>query len=418
MMDDPNALSGICAGARDAATSLAQTDTQVKNLALLAAADGLESAVAAIFRPNAADVDAQTAGTSKTLLDRLRLTEGRIASMAAGLRAIAALPDPVGELIENWTRPNGLEIRQVRVPVGVVAVIYEARPNVTTDVVGLCLKSGNSAILRGSVSARRSNRAIVDAIRPALAAAGLHRHVVQLLDDDNRAAARALMRMRSQIDLLVPRGGPALIADVIEHATVPYVIDGDGNCHVYVDRAADLAMAERIVINAKVSRPSVCNSAEKLMVHEEVAPAFLPAITKSLKNHGVALRGDARARELIPWLEPATESDWPREYLDLIMAIKVVDGVDEAVDHIRKYGSGHTEAIVTADAGAARAFVSACPSAVVMVNASTRFTDGWEFGFGAEIGNSTQRLHARGPMGLRELTTYRYEVWGDGQVRQ
>jgi glutamate-5-semialdehyde dehydrogenase len=411
-------LELIGAQARTASDALALMDSAAKDRALLAAAEALESARDRILSANQEDVEAaRAAGTSATLVDRLTLTPSRLAAMAQSLRTVAALPDPVGEVMDGSKRPNGLEIRRVRVPLGVIAVIYEARPNVTSDVVGLCLKSGNAVILRGSASADRSNRSIVTALLPVLVEAGLPDAAVQLLADPSREAARALMRMRGRVDLLVPRGGPALIQDIVDNATVPYVIDGDGNCHIYVDRAADLDKALRIVVNAKVSRPSVCNSAEKLLVHGDVAERFLPCVAEALVAGSVELRGDEASREIVPGMAPAGERDWPREYLGLTMAIRVLDDLDSAIDHIRRYSSGHTEAIVTEDIGAARSFVASCPAAVVMVNASTRFTDGGEFGFGAEIGNSTQRLHARGPMGLRELTTYRYEVWGDGQIR-
>jgi glutamate-5-semialdehyde dehydrogenase len=412
-------LADIGRRARAAAADLALTGAAVKDAALRSAADALEDAAAAIVEANGADVEAgMTAGLRGALIDRLTLTPARISAMAAGLRDIAALPDPVGEVIDGWRRPNGLDIRRVRVPLGVVAVIYEARPNVTSDCAGLCVKSGNAAVLRGSVTALRSNTAIVEALRPALAAAGLPEDSVQLVPDTTRDGAIELMRMREHIDLLVPRGGPALVRTMIENATVPYVIDGDGNCHVYVDAAADLDKALRIVVNAKTSRPSVCNSAEKLVVHEAVADKFLPGVCAALMEKGVELRGDDTARSLVPSMSAATDDDWGTEYLDLVMAVKVVGTIDEAIEHIRRYTSGHTEAIVTDDVTAARRFVASAPSAVVMVNASTRFTDGGEFGFGAEIGNSTQKLHARGPMGLRELTTYRTEIWGDGQVRE
>jgi glutamate-5-semialdehyde dehydrogenase len=338
--------------------------------------------------------------------------------MVKGLRDVAALPDPVGETVEGWRRPNGLDIRRVRVPLGVVAVIYEARPNVTSDVAALCLKSGNAAILRGSSTALRSNSAIVEVLRPAIASAGLPEDSVQLVPDVSREGAISLMRLREHIDLLVPRGGPALIQQILDSATVPFIIDGDGNCHVYVDARADLEKARRIVLNAKLSKPSVCNAAEKLLVHEAIAEEFLPGTGAILQSRGVELRGDEMARRLVPSMIPASEEDWKTEYLDLIMGVRVVSSLDEAVDHVRRYGSGHTEAIITEDLDAARRFISECPSAVVMVNASTRFTDGGEFGLGAEIGIATQKLHARGPMGLRELTTYRLEVWGDGQIRE
>ncbi len=411
-------LDAVCREARSAADQLAGFATSAKNAALQSAADALRRATIDILSANAVDVAAaRAAAMAPTLLDRLTLTSDRIAAMASGLEAVAALPDPVGTLLEEWTRPNGLDIRRVRVPLGVIAVIYEARPNVTSDVAALCLKSGNAAILRGSSMTLASNRAIVAAMQPALAGAGLPDGTVQLLTDTTHSGARELMQRTGDIDLLIPRGGARLIADIRENARVPFVIDGDGNCHVYVDAAADLDMAERIVVNAKVSRPSVCNSAEKLLVHRDVAAEFVPRIVAVLQGYGVEVRADARVGDLAPGTTAATPDDWSTEYLDMVMAVRVVDSLDDAVRHIRTYGSGHTEAIVSADTDAARRFVDACPAAVVMVNASTRFTDGGEFGYGAEIGNSTQRLHARGPMGLRELTTYRIEVWGDGQTR-
>ena len=411
-------VTAIADRARATAWTLATVDRAVKDGALFAMADAIEEASAEVLAANRADVAAaRGAGTRAALLDRLTLSEARVAAMAGGLRDIAALPDPVGEVLEEWERPNGLRMRRVRVPLGVVAVIYEARPNVTSDVAGLCLKSGNAALLRGSSSALRTNIVVVGAMREALRAGGVPEDAVQLVRDTSRDAALALMRLRGRVDLLVPRGGRALIDEIVENATVPFVIDGDGNCHVYVDGTADLAMAARIVVNAKVSKPSVCNSAEKLLVADAVAEEFLPQVGAELTAAGVSLRGDPRACALVPGMTAATDADWDTEYLDMVMAVRVVADVDEAVAHIRRHGSGHTEAIVAGDEGVARRFIEGCPSAVVMVNASTRFTDGAEFGFGAEIGNSTQRLHARGPMGLRELTSYRIEVWGDGQVR-
>ena len=412
-------IEAIGGRARAIAHQLSGLGTDVKNDALLACADALDAASGAILDANRADVTAARAhGMRGALLERLTLTEPRVTRMAEGLRSIAALPDPVGEVIEAWRRPNGLAIRKIRVPIGVVAVIYEARPNVTSDVAGLCLKSGNAVILRGSAAASRTNTVVATVLRAALAGSDVPEDAVQLVGDTSRDTARALMRLRGRVDLLVPRGGPALIQDIIDNATVPYVIDGDGNCHVYVDAAADVEMALRIVLNAKLSNPSVCNAAEKLLVHEAIAPTFLPTIAAALVAAGVELRGDPRARALVPSMTTATAADWDTEYLDLVMGVRVVGSLEEAIDHVRTHGSGHTEAIVTGDPVAADSFVAACPAADVMVNASTRFTDGGEFGFGAEIGNSTQRLHARGPMGLRELTTYRIEVRGDGQVRE
>ncbi|HUZ69262.1 MAG TPA: glutamate-5-semialdehyde dehydrogenase [Candidatus Saccharimonadales bacterium] len=419
MSDDTVELSLLADRARLAATMLGSLASDTKNAALMSLADALTAASTAILDANHVDLDAaRSNGMRGSLLDRLTLTPRRVSGMAGGLRAVATLPDPVGEVIEAWTRPNGLNIRRVRVPLGVVAVIYEARPNVTSDVAGLCLKSGNAAILRGSAAALHTNTVVTTVLRAALACAGVPEDAVQLVTDTGHAAARALMKLRGRVDLLIPRGGASLVDDIIENATVPYVIDGDGNCHVYVDGAANLDKAARIVLNAKLSNPSVCNAAEKLLVHEAIAQRFLPGVAADLMAAGVALRGDQRACELVVGMTAASPADWDTEYLDLIMGVRVVSDVEEAIDHIRAHGSGHTEAIITEDRLTADRFVGACPSAVVMVNASTRFTDGAEFGFGAEIGNSTQRLHARGPMGLRELTTYRIEVRGDGQVRE
>ncbi|GAC1341528.1 MAG: glutamate-5-semialdehyde dehydrogenase [Candidatus Dormibacteria bacterium] len=404
--------------ARAASRSVGVAGTDVKNAALRDCAGALEAGAGEILNANREDLDAARATDVRgALLDRLTLTADRIKGMSDGLRDIAGLPDPVGEVLVQWTRPNRLQLRKVRVPLGVIAVIYEARPNVTSDVAGLCLKSGNAAILRGSSTAIRTNTAVVEALRSALAGTVLPPDAVQLIHDTGREAAMALMRLRGKVDLLIPRGGSALVEDIIEHATVPYVIDGAGNCHVYVDASADLPKALRIVLNAKLSRPSVCNAAEKLLIHQDIAEQFLPAVAAELRAAGVELRGDDRARQLVPGMAPASDRDWDTEYLDLIMAVRIVASVAQAIEHIHAHGSGHTEAIVAEDAAIARRFVDACPSAVVMVNASTRFTDGSEFGYGAEIGNSTQKLHARGPMGLAELTTYRVEVWGDGQVR-
>jgi glutamate-5-semialdehyde dehydrogenase len=334
--------------------------------------------------------------------------------MAAGLRKVAALADPVGEITGGWVRPNGLRIRRVRVPLGVVGIIYENRPNVTSDAAALCIKSGNVAFLRGSSGAISSNVAIAAVLREGVAKAGLPDDVVVLVDDTSRESAVEFMRLRGVIDCLVPRGGPSLIASILEHATVPYVIDGDGNCHVYVDASADLDMALDIVVNAKVQRPSVCNAAESLLVHESVASTFLPRAAAALD--GVELVGDSAARALVPMGE-ATEDDYASEFLALKLAVRVVPSIDAAIDHISRYGTGHSEAIVTSDLAAAARFTSEVDAAAVLVNASTRFVDGEEFGFGAEIGISTQKLHARGPMGLRELTTLKYIVEGDGQVR-
>lgn len=384
--------------------------------ALLVAADGIEAAAEVIVAANAMDVArAEDQGVSPTVVDRLRLDTSRVGAMATGLRQVAALPDPVGEVLGGWVRPNGLRIEQVRVPLGVVAIIYENRPNVTSDAAGLCLKSGNAAFLRGSSGAIDSNLAIVAVIRSALESVGLPADAVTLLADTSREAAVAFMQQRGVVDCLIPRGGPALIASILDHATVPFVIDGDGNCHVYVDAAADLDMAERIVVNAKTQRPSVCNAAETLLVHADVADVFLPQIADAMA--GVELLGDDRVRALVPRAGVADDEAYATEFLDLRMSVAVVDNVDGAIDHIRRYTSGHSEAIVTGDLATAEYFTRQVDAAAVVVNASTRFVDGEEFGFGAEIGISTQKLHARGPMALRELTTAKYIVRGDGQVR-
>jgi glutamate-5-semialdehyde dehydrogenase len=402
--------------AKAASRALALAATADKDHGLDVAADLLVERAADVLAANAIDVErAQAAGTTATVVDRLRLTADRIGAMAAGLRQVAARPDPVGEVVAAWTTADGLAIQQVRVPLGVVAIVYENRPNVTSDAFGLCLKSGNAAFLRGSSGAIESNKAIAGVLREALAKAGLPEDGLVLVEDTSHEAAVEFMRLRDHIDCLIPRGGASLIQAVLDHATVPYVIDGDGNCHVYVDAAADLDMALAIVVNAKTQRPSVCNAAESLVVHEAVAEAFLPRAAAALE--GVELLGDERTRQLVPTAGPATDDDYAREFLDLTLSVRVVPSIDEAIAHIGRFGSGHTEAIVTADDAAARRFTREVDAAVVMVNASTRFTDGEMFGFGAEIGISTQKLHARGPMGLRELTTTKYVVSGEGQTR-
>jgi glutamate-5-semialdehyde dehydrogenase len=335
--------------------------------------------------------------------------------MAGGLRQVAGLADPVGEVVEGWVRPNGLRIEKVRVPLGVVAIVYENRPNVTSDSAALCLKSGNAAFLRGSSGALTSNQAIAAVLREGFAKAGLPEDSLVLVEDTSYESAREFMRMRGTIDCLIPRGGPSLINAVLENATVPYVIDGDGNCHLYVDASADLEMALSLLVNGKTQRPSVCNATESLVVHREVAEAFLPAVAEALSN--VRLVGDESARALVPEIQAATEEDWGQEYLDLVLSVRVVDDLDGAIAHIQRYGSGHTEAIVTRELEAAQRFTREVDAAAVVVNASTRFTDGEQFGFGAEIGISTQKLHARGPMGLRELTTIKYVITGNGQIR-
>ena len=404
-------------GQRSKAASrrLATVSTEAKDGALHVAADLLVERAAEILDANAADIArAESGGVSATVVDRLRLTIARIDSMAGGLRKVAALPDPVGEVVDGWVRPNGLRIERVRVPLGVVAIIYENRPNVTSDAFGLCLKSGNAAFLRGSSGAIESNLAIAAVLRDALTKADLPADALVLVDDTSHEAAADFMRLRDCIDCLIPRGGPSLIKSVLDNATVPYVIDGDGNCHVYVDASADLDMALDIVVNAKTQRPSVCNAAESLLVHESIAPAFLPRAVEALA--GVELVGDDVARALAP-MGHATDDDYGTEFLDLKLSVRVVPSLAAAIDHITRFGSGHSEAIVTKDLAAADRFCREVDAAAVLVNASTRFVDGEEFGFGAEIGISTQKLHARGPMGLRELTALKYVVRGEGQVR-
>jgi glutamate-5-semialdehyde dehydrogenase len=404
--------------AKAASRRLATASTAEKDGALHAAAALLLERAPEILEANAADLEAaRAAGMDASPLDRLRLTDARLESMARGLRQVAALPDPVGEVLDGSRRPNGLEIRRVRVPLGVVAIIYENRPNVTSDAAGICLKSGNAALLRGSASALNSNRAVAEALRAGIAKTGLPADAVLLVDDVSHEAAVEVMQLTDFVDCLIPRGGHALIQSIRDHATVPVVIDGDGNCHVYVDASADLDEALEIVVNSKTNRPSVCNAAESLLVHEAVAEAFLPTVCDALAvGHGVELVGDDRARRLWPAMGTATDDDFAREFLALKMSVAVVGGLDDAIAHVNRFGSGHTEAIVTRDLDAAARFTQEVDAGVVVVNASTRFTDGERFGFGAEIGISTQKLHARGPMGLRELTTYKYLVYGTGQV--
>jgi glutamate-5-semialdehyde dehydrogenase len=404
-------------GVRSAARSVARAPSGARAAVLLTAAELLLADAGTVLDANRDDlVRAAEDGRSGAEVDRLRLDEGRLRGMAEGLRAVAALADPVGEVVDGWVRPNGLRVERVRVPLGVVGVIYENRPNVTSDAAGLCLKAGNAAFLRGSASALASNRAVVAILRRALAKEGLPEDAVTLLEDTSHAAAVEFMRLRGVIDCLVPRGGKALIASLLEHATVPYVLDGDGNCHVYVDAAADLAMAEAIAVNAKTQRPGVCNAMETLLVHADVAPALLPRLAEALA--GVTIVADERARQHLPGAGTATDEDFATEFLDLTLAVGVVDSLDAAVDHIARFGSGHSEAIVTEDIRAADRFVRDVDAAAVLVNASTRFVDGGELGLGAEVGISTQKLHARGPMGPRELTCVKWVVRGEGHVRR
>ena len=404
--------------ARAAARELAPATRSVKDAALHAMAAALEAATAEVLAANADDVRrAQESGTGEALVDRLRLDGRRVAAMAQGLRDVAALPDPVGEVVRGSRLPNGLELRQLRVPLGVVGIIYEARPNVTADAAGLCLKSGNAVLLRGSSSARSSNAAIVTALRAGLDAAGLPGDAVQLVPGDSRESVKHLMRARGLVDVLVPRGGADLIRSVVEESTVPVLETGVGNCHLYVDADADLDAALAILLNGKVQRPSVCNALETLLVHTDAAPAFLPKALAALAAAGVTVHGDDAVRAYSPEVVPATPADWDTEYLSLDIAAAVVSDVDAATEHIRRHGSGHTEAVVSRSQEVVRRFVAHVDAAAIAVNASTRFTDGGEFGFGAEIGISTQKLHARGPMGLPELTSTTWIYTGDGHVR-
>ena len=404
--------------AKAAAPSLSRASTEQKNNALLAAASGLSAASSELLAANAADVArAEAAGTSAAIVDRLRLTVARIEAMAAGLRDVARLDDPVGEIVSGWTRPNGLRIAKTRVPLGVVAIIYENRPNVTSDAFGLCCKSGNVAFLRGSSAAIESNRAIAGVLRQALHGVGLPADGLILVEDTSYEAATQFMQLRGSIDVLIPRGGPSLIRSILENATVPYVIDGDGNCHLFVDASADLDMALEILVNGKTQRPSVCNALESLLVHEAVATRFLPMAAAKLEN--VVFVGDVSAQAILGArrIALATPEEFACEFLDLKISIAVVTSLDEAIAHIATNGTGHTEVIVTSDIANADRFTREVDAAAVVVNASSRFTDGEMFGFGAEIGISTQKLHARGPMGLRELTTTKYVLRGEGQIR-
>ena len=417
-MDVKEMMRGLAVQARAAARELAGLSTGVKNQALLDMAEELGKQAGAIQEENRKDVaQAREKGLTAALIDRLTLTDAVLTSMAKGLREVAALPDPVGEVTSMWRRPNGLEVGRVRIPLGVIGFIYESRPNVTVDAAGLCLKSGNSVILRGGSEAIRSNLAVGRAVQKALAKAGVPEAAVQIVPTTDREAVLALLRLEEEVDLIIPRGGEDLIRFVAENARIPVLKHYKGVCHVFVDASADLDMAENICLNAKVQRPGVCNAMETLLVHEEVADAFLPRAAKVLEKAGVELRCDEKSLARLPGRKQATEADWPEEYLDLILAVKVVADLDEALDHIATYGTKHTEAIVTTDYGRARRFLKETDASVVLVNASTRFNDGGELGLGAEIGISTSKLHAFGPMGLNELTTTKFIVFGDGQVR-
>ena len=404
--------------AKEAAYILANITTTDKDRALECMAKKLLENADKIIEENKKDLKkAVENGTSKAMLDRLSLDKSRIDSMADGLMQIINLQDPVGEVIGMWNRPNGLQIGQKRVPLGVIGIIYEARPNVTCDAAGLCLKSGNAVILRGGKEAINSNIAITNALREGLKEANVPEDAVQLIEDTSREVATQMMKLNDYIDVLIPRGGAGLIKAVVNNATVPVIETGTGNCHIYVDSECDFEMAKNIVVNAKTSRPAVCNAAESLVIHEDVAEELLPILAKALRDKDVVLRGDKRAREIVKDMEEATEEDFYKEYLDYIMSVKVVKDIDEAIAHINKYNTGHSEAIVTKNYENSQKFLQRIDAAAVYVNASTRFTDGCEFGFGAEIGISTQKLHARGPMGLKELTTIKYIIFGNGQIR-
>ena len=404
--------------AKNVSYELGIASTKEKDNALAFMAEELINAKDDIIKANKIDLEAAKAkGTSKAMLDRLALSDERIQGMADGLRDVIKLQDPIGEVISMWQRPNGLQIGQKRVPLGVIGIIYEARPNVTCDAAGLCLKAGNAVILRGGSEAINSNKAVVEALTKGIERAGLPKASVQLIEDTSREIATEMMRLNEFIDVLIPRGGAGLIQAVLKNATVPVIETGTGNCHIYVDEDCDFEMAKNIAVNAKASRPSVCNAAEKLLVNEKIAKDFLPIAIKALRENGVAVKGDEASQAIINDIEKANEEDWEKEYLDYIMAVKIVKDVDEAINHINKYGTGHSEAIITESYRNSQKFLQRVDAAAVYVNASTRFTDGSEFGFGAEIGISTQKLHARGPMGLKELTTIKYIIYGNGQVR-
>ena len=416
-------VAQVCAQAKEASRVLATLPSGARDAALEAMADALERRVSDILEANARDMDAGAeSGLHSALLDRLKLTEERIAGIAADVRTIASLPDPVGETIDGHQLPNGLDVRRVRVPLGVVAVVYEARPNVTIDCSALCLKSGNAIVLRGSSTAAQSNAVLAQVAQQAVTGAGLPEGSISIVTGGDRDELREIATQDGLVDLVIPRGGEGLKAALKEHATVPVMYAASGNCHVYVDASADVEEAVAIAVNAKVQRPGVCNAAETLLVHADAAGEFLPKALRELRESGVELRVDGRARSLAgdlgDSLAEATEEDWATEYLALILAVKVVDSVEEAIEHVNRYGSGHSEAIVTGSTDAAQAFTGSVDAACVYVNASTRFTDGGVFGMGAEIGNSTQKLHARGPIGVRELTTFKYVVEGSGQVRE
>ncbi len=412
-------LIELATKAKEAKYKVALLPTDVKNKAILAVADALVSNSSTIISANSIDMEnGVKKGLSQGLLDRLKLDEDRIKGMAEGLRQVVELDDPIGKITESWERPNGLKISKRLVPIGVVGVIYEARPNVTADVFGLCFKTGNSVILKGGSDALESNKAIVKVIKDALIKENVPVDAITLIEDTTRESTNQLMRMNDYVDVLIPRGGAGLIKSVVENASVPVIETGSGNCHIYVDHVADIDMAINIIVNAKTQRIGVCNACESLVIHEDIASELLPKLTKALKEHGVQIFADEKAKSLMEGAEPATEQDFATEYLDYIISVKTVSSVEEAIEHINKYNTGHSESIITKDDVNANKFLDGIDAACVYVNASTRFTDGFEFGFGAEIGISTQKLHARGPMGLLALTSYKYTIHGNGQVRK
>ncbi|RLI02719.1 glutamate-5-semialdehyde dehydrogenase [Candidatus Bathyarchaeota archaeon] len=414
-----NLILEICKKAKAASYELAKLSTETKNRALFNMAEALEKNTSEILEANQKDVEAsKKKGVKEALLDRLILNEERVSKMAQCLREVAALPDPVGEIVKTWTRPNGLIIGQLRVPLGVVAVIYESRPDVTSDASGICLKSGNAVILRGGSDAINSNLAIGRVLNKAAVESGIPEGAIQVVPTTERSAAVELMKMRGYVDVLIPRGGAGLIKAVVENAKVPVIETGTGNCHIYVEEDADLNRAIDIIINAKCQRPGTCNAAEKVLVHRGIASEFIPKAIEALRSHGVEVRGCEETRKIVPDVVPATEDDWYTEYLDLIIAFKVVSGLEEAIDHINKYGTKHSDSILTADFNKALRFIRDVDSAAVYWNASTRFTDGNQYGLGAEIGISTQKMHARGPMSVQHLTTTKYFVLGRGHIRE
>ncbi len=411
-------LERLGINAKEAEKTLMVASSEKKNQALKKIAEGLIENTDKIIEANKVDLEnGEKNGMAKSMLDRLKLDKERIEGMAKGVLDVATLPEPVGRILSATERPNGLRIEKVSTPIGVIAVIFEARPNVTSDAAALCLKSGNTVILRGGKEAINSNKTIAKVMRQTVKEAGMPEDVIQLVEDTSRESANELMKMNEYVDVLIPRGGAGLIQAVVKNATVPVIETGVGNCHIYIDKNADLKKAVDIVFNAKTSRPSVCNAAESLLIHKDIAKEALVAIKNKLDEKDVTLVGDSKAREIIPDMEKATDADWATEYLDYKMSVKIVDSVEEAIDHIYKYSTGHSECIVTENAGTAEKFMNQVDSAAVYLNASTRFTDGGEFGFGAEIGISTQKLHARGPIGLPELQSFKYKIYGDGQIR-